>query len=458
MASSTNNGEILNRDDESLQPYGELQEREEERRWSALPHHPDTNREGEDLQPYGELQVREEEKKCSVFLHHPDTVAFLLFGHPQDRSNHELSETAFSIPATTATEPSESKDLFEIFTSPSTHEFPLLTPFELFALQEEVSFMREEFTMTREDKQVLPEVAPNTSSVARMPEDEELANGATGKVGESFRETSVGKPGREQQRVDARQGPTSSFHKGPAPRRVSENSSSSDFSTEINMVDRDNDSQEDLSETLSSSDISRETVEGNPHHEDLSSCSSDAEDDDEVTEDGTCTLRKMDVIWGRSNALTEKHPGNRRFRRIIDMHRANYQSIRNRKMKASIVDEILDRINSRGRFLKKSEHPNGSAPWVLAKDAEAEEKVRKALRRGEQPRGDQTQPPPPSRIRSSPSEGEDHRRRKKARTGESGTIAEESPEMKLVSEIFRNLLVRQKEIFAQLLEEEQMKQ
>ena len=154
-------------------------------------------------------------------------------------------------------------------------------------------------------------------------------------------------------------------------------------------------------------------------HPDVMSCDSSISPCDTDTvldiDKATCSelsLRKMDVICGRSSALTMMHPGNLRFRRIIDLYRASYhQSSRNRRMKSYIVDKILDRIKSRGRFVR-NRRGHRKAHWVLATDAMAAEKVIKALRRPM---------PPPSPRRSCPSaEGEDGPPHKRACTVGSG--------------------------------------
>ena len=95
------------------------------------------------------------------------------------------------------------------------------------------------------------------------------------------------------------------------------------------------------------------------------------------------SLQPFDVVWGRSTSLTETHPGNQRFRQLIDRYRKQYRSLNRRHKKRRIVNEVMRDIASwsgGGRVLKPSQQ-NGYAVWSLASTEETEEKVRHALRR-----------------------------------------------------------------------------
>mmetsp|Transcript_10291 Transcript_10291/g.17264 ORF Transcript_10291/g.17264 Transcript_10291/m.17264 type:complete len:304 (-) Transcript_10291:307-1218(-) len=130
-------------------------------------------------------------------------------------------------------------------------------------------------------------------------------------------------------------------------------------------------------------------------------CGGDDDDDhaDAKVETTAIFLEDFDVIWGRSTCQSDRHPGNMRFRSLIDHHRAQYKSSKDRVFKARIVNEVMKEVASwtpGGRFVKQEDHHqqqqsssrhdfSGSYcwQWVLVPEEDADEKVRKALRRVE---------------------------------------------------------------------------
>lgn len=92
--------------------------------------------------------------------------------------------------------------------------------------------------------------------------------------------------------------------------------------------------------------------------------------------EGTTVPTRIDVINGKGKAIQD-HPGNIRFRNIVNMHRKKYQAATTRKAeKSRIASEIVLMIRSEGgRFLQ---HHLGSYSDVG--DAKAKEKVSHALR------------------------------------------------------------------------------
>lgn len=81
-----------------------------------------------------------------------------------------------------------------------------------------------------------------------------------------------------------------------------------------------------------------------------------------------------DVLFGRGG-MTNAHPGNRRFRDVIALHRPDY--IRALKMdKPGVARKIVKSIRRSGRFLKKGDDGN----WYDVGDRTAAEKTSQGLR------------------------------------------------------------------------------
>ena len=97
-------------------------------------------------------------------------------------------------------------------------------------------------------------------------------------------------------------------------------------------------------------------------------------------ESDSTTLLEMDVIWGRSSNASECHPGNVRFRSVIERHQDAYQGTRVRAEKQRIASTVMEEVASwspGGRFLRRDSHQE----WVEVDPSNAMEKIMKALRR-----------------------------------------------------------------------------
>ena len=92
-------------------------------------------------------------------------------------------------------------------------------------------------------------------------------------------------------------------------------------------------------------------------------------------------LRDFDIICGRDK-LSQTHPGNLRFRELIETHRVRYKQCMYRNDKTCITDEILAMAQAwrpGGRFLKRDAGANGKE-WRDVGDHYARQKVSHALR------------------------------------------------------------------------------
>lgn len=91
---------------------------------------------------------------------------------------------------------------------------------------------------------------------------------------------------------------------------------------------------------------------------------------------------EADVVCGR-NTLARSHPGNRRFRALIQKSGLAYQKSKNRKQKKKITHQVIQAIFSRGgEFLKVCDEPLDEAEPCLevASEEFIYEKVSHALR------------------------------------------------------------------------------
>ena len=57
-----------------------------------------------------------------------------------------------------------------------------------------------------------------------------------------------------------------------------------------------------------------------------------------------------DVICGRGK-MTASHPANRRFRELVDSHKAAYQNSKRRDEKTRITCELVDKLRAEGRYV-----------------------------------------------------------------------------------------------------------
>lgn len=93
-------------------------------------------------------------------------------------------------------------------------------------------------------------------------------------------------------------------------------------------------------------------------------------------------IKQQDVLCGRDR-LSHSHPGNKRFRVIIEMNREAYQNAPNRETKTNLTIQIVEMIRQcDGRFLKQNET---TKEWEDVGDNYAREKVSHALRSAKDP-------------------------------------------------------------------------
>lgn len=59
-----------------------------------------------------------------------------------------------------------------------------------------------------------------------------------------------------------------------------------------------------------------------------------------------------DVICGRGK-MTASHPANRRFRELVDSHKASYQNSKRRDEKTRITCELVDKLRAEGRYVSQ---------------------------------------------------------------------------------------------------------
>jgi hypothetical protein len=95
------------------------------------------------------------------------------------------------------------------------------------------------------------------------------------------------------------------------------------------------------------------------------------------------TVQPKDVLCGRDRRA-HNHPGNKRFRSIVQSYREKYQSAPRREDKNRITNEIIQRVlREGGRFLRLEEE---TGQWVLVDSSGAHDKVSHALRSAKEPR------------------------------------------------------------------------
>lgn len=92
-------------------------------------------------------------------------------------------------------------------------------------------------------------------------------------------------------------------------------------------------------------------------------------------------ISQNDVLCGRGG-LTNHHPGNVFFRRLVRMKQESYL-LASKREKAGVAKEIVESIRNlspKGRFLKKD--PQNPGHWIEIGDRKAREKTSQALREG----------------------------------------------------------------------------
>jgi len=83
-----------------------------------------------------------------------------------------------------------------------------------------------------------------------------------------------------------------------------------------------------------------------------------------------------DVICGRGK-MTASHPANRRFRELVDSHKASYQNSKRRDEKTRITCELVDKLRGEGRFVL---FDPSTKLWYEVSEEYAREKVSHSLR------------------------------------------------------------------------------
>lgn len=86
--------------------------------------------------------------------------------------------------------------------------------------------------------------------------------------------------------------------------------------------------------------------------------------------------RPTDVICGRGK-MTASHPANRRFRELVDSHKASYQNSKRRDEKTRITCELVDKLRGEGRFVL---FDPTTKLWHEVSEEYAREKVSHSLR------------------------------------------------------------------------------
>merc|ERR1712232_21151 len=88
-------------------------------------------------------------------------------------------------------------------------------------------------------------------------------------------------------------------------------------------------------------------------------------------------ITDLDVLCGRGNK-SNCHPGNKKYRRVVDEMKEMYRSTEFRRIKTDLSYTIIDHVHSYGgRFVKKDE---ASGKYLLLSKREAQTKTSQALR------------------------------------------------------------------------------
>jgi hypothetical protein len=93
----------------------------------------------------------------------------------------------------------------------------------------------------------------------------------------------------------------------------------------------------------------------------------------------TSTPGPADVVCARGRQFFN-HPGNKRYRELINHATKKYASARNKMEKSLVVLEIIEKVHqANGRFIKREKK---AGPWVEADEIFAREKCTQSLRDG----------------------------------------------------------------------------
>lgn len=107
----------------------------------------------------------------------------------------------------------------------------------------------------------------------------------------------------------------------------------------------------------------------------------------------TTEITVNDVLFGRG-APTFRHPGNVRFREMVKCRKAEYIAASQHEPKKAIAKCIIDQVvEQNGRFLREIKTsderraysiPSGTRAWAIVDDIDVDNKVKQALREGEE--------------------------------------------------------------------------
>ena len=90
---------------------------------------------------------------------------------------------------------------------------------------------------------------------------------------------------------------------------------------------------------------------------------------------GDALPQGFSILSGRGG-LTNRHPANRVYRRLIQHNKPIYQALQNKQRQVCLIQSIVKSIQaSNGRFLRKE-----GENWIQLSDKEAYEKVKQAIR------------------------------------------------------------------------------
>lgn len=109
----------------------------------------------------------------------------------------------------------------------------------------------------------------------------------------------------------------------------------------------------------------------------ISECSEEAQEGSKGSDPQFISIpKRMDVLLGRGKVIQE-HPGNLRYRHLIETSRERYET--SSKFEKTAVAEVIVKLikESSGRFLKQDDDGTG---WVEVTDEIAREKVAHAFR------------------------------------------------------------------------------
>lgn len=85
----------------------------------------------------------------------------------------------------------------------------------------------------------------------------------------------------------------------------------------------------------------------------------------------------MDVICGRGKQALN-HPGNKRFRKLIDQHLDDYANAKTKLEKGMVVSKVIDQVEDEGgNFIKRGK---SGVEWIIVDATFAREKTAHTIR------------------------------------------------------------------------------